>query len=435
MQIDLCWVDIFVLFSSSMSQSSGPPPLVQYPPWGNPGEDPPIVPTPHDVLSGRGVNIAQHPGNERFRALVNSRYDSNYCSQYSTTEKRAVAREIIGHIQALNPPGRFLKRLGRAKNSRGLEGPWEELSEQDAIKKTCQALRDCNRQDRTGYASSVAVPEDVRYSHHVRSSTGLSNKQQAEQAAAVTMQLHRQQAHGHLQQAAATAAAAQPSAVAAPVFSVGNINTTTNDNHNRSFTSEQHPSNERLKRPREEELPHSSVQPLRISTSISPVDHHHHPHGDWLKKQRFEGTTPLPTTTPTTAASSSGMLQDTSLLDSVPSSTASPPHHHSNAAAAIFLGHDHGNLPPSPAGPTTFEYAFADTFDRKPEATDLDPLHLSATESHPYAMLTADDVFPPPSPLHPGDQNHHQNNNNNTTNYYHHHHHHQGGLAHGHFED
>eukprot|EP00542_Grammatophora_oceanica_P017722 CAMPEP_0194036540 /NCGR_PEP_ID=MMETSP0009_2-20130614/8899_1 /TAXON_ID=210454 /ORGANISM="Grammatophora oceanica, Strain CCMP 410" /LENGTH=714 /DNA_ID=CAMNT_0038678343 /DNA_START=287 /DNA_END=2431 /DNA_ORIENTATION=+ len=130
---------------------------------GGGGQDPhSIVVHDHDVLSGRGVNIAHHPGNQRFRTLVTTKADTNYCSAYSTTEKKKAAEEVIRHIQSLRPPGRFLRREGRANNSRGLQGPWYTLSEKEVLKKTTQALRDCNRQDRTGYAVGVAVPDDVK---------------------------------------------------------------------------------------------------------------------------------------------------------------------------------------------------------------------------------------------------------------------------------
>jgi len=139
----------------------------------------------HDVLSGRGVNIAQHPGNERFRSLITSYTDKAYCTTYSVTEKKAVAIQIIQHIQNLDPPGRFLKREGKGGVSRGLEGPWEELTERDAVKKTCQALRDCNRQDRTGYAEGVAAPSDVKHVVEQVSKAGLSVKERAVAAAAM----------------------------------------------------------------------------------------------------------------------------------------------------------------------------------------------------------------------------------------------------------
>lgn len=140
--------------------------------------------TDHDVLCGRGVNISQHPGNERFRALVNTRQDASYCSGFTTSEKRALAEEIVAHIRNLDPPGRFLKRLGRSQSSRGLHGPWEELSHRECIKKTCQALRDCNRQDRQGYAATVTAPTDVAMSAEERARSGLSLKEHAAAAAA-----------------------------------------------------------------------------------------------------------------------------------------------------------------------------------------------------------------------------------------------------------
>jgi len=122
--------------------------------------------------------------NERFRSLIQLRHDENYCTAYTTSEKRAVAEQILAHIRALDPPGRFLRRCGRAPTSRGLQGPWEELSDREIIKKTCQALRDCSRQDRTGYAAAVSAPEDVRRHAESRIAMGLSNKEQAAAAAA-----------------------------------------------------------------------------------------------------------------------------------------------------------------------------------------------------------------------------------------------------------
>lgn len=145
---------------------------------------PQIVVNDNDVLSGRGVNIAHHCGNQRFRTLVTTRADESYCATYSASEKRAVAEEVIKHVKSLDPPGRFLKRDGRGQVSRGLSGPWEELSEREAIKKTCQALRDCNRLDRQGYAAGVNVPSDVQESARQRQSSGLTGKQQAARAAA-----------------------------------------------------------------------------------------------------------------------------------------------------------------------------------------------------------------------------------------------------------
>jgi len=132
-----------------------------------------VIPHENDVLCGRGVNIAHHAGNERFRTLVNTKKEAarstNIDPLSGTAEKRALAEEIIAHIKNLNPPGRFLKRdvrPGRRSRRNGLSldltGTWEVLSDREAIKKTCQALRDCARTDRSGYALGVIAPSDVQ---------------------------------------------------------------------------------------------------------------------------------------------------------------------------------------------------------------------------------------------------------------------------------
>jgi hypothetical protein len=143
----------------------------------------PIVVNDNDVLSGRGVNMHEHPGNKRYRSLVATHYDKDYCETYTTSEKRAVAESIIKHLRGLDPPGRFLQRDGNCKKARGLTGPWEIINHDHAVKKVCQALRDCNRKDREGYAIGIQQPEDVRVSLEKRKQSGLTNKQQAAAAA------------------------------------------------------------------------------------------------------------------------------------------------------------------------------------------------------------------------------------------------------------
>jgi len=135
----------------------------------------PIILNDHDVLSGRGVNISSHPGNERFRSLLKIFRDNEYCKSYSVGEKRAVAKEVMTHIRHLDPPGRFLKL--ESNLSRGKD--WRVLSESEAMKKICQALRDCNRQDRSGYANKVITPTDVVTKATKISSMGLTIKQRA----------------------------------------------------------------------------------------------------------------------------------------------------------------------------------------------------------------------------------------------------------------
>lgn len=72
--------------------------------------------------------------------------------------------------------------------TRGLNGPWEELSHRDAVKKASQALRDCNRPDRETYAQGVAAPQDVQQVFQERSVSGISGKEYAEKAAVVVQE-------------------------------------------------------------------------------------------------------------------------------------------------------------------------------------------------------------------------------------------------------
>ena len=98
--------------------------------------------------------------------------------------KKAIAEGIIQHIRNLDPPGRFLKRPARVKKADVDDGPWEELSSKETLKKTCQALRDCNRGDRSEYARHIEPPEDVQISQEHRQQTGLTNREYAERIAA-----------------------------------------------------------------------------------------------------------------------------------------------------------------------------------------------------------------------------------------------------------
>lgn len=135
-----------------------------------------IRPHKNDVLNGRGVSIAKHPGNLRFRSLITTYLDENYCFSYTAVEKKAIATEIIQHISKLNPPGRFLTRASTDRKSKGLGGTWYLMDEKETLKKTCQALRDCNRTDRSGYAKGVKDPEDVKHLKKQVKKDGLSVK-------------------------------------------------------------------------------------------------------------------------------------------------------------------------------------------------------------------------------------------------------------------
>ncbi|KAL3905438.1 MAG: hypothetical protein SGILL_009678 [Bacillariaceae sp.] len=104
----------------------------------------------HDVLCGRGAFVNGHVGNKRLReiALQHKKVfdDGNF------SEKRTRALEVLSAIQALDPPGRFLKKAVDGKPSADggelIDGVWEQLSEEKAIHKACQVMRDIARPDR-----------------------------------------------------------------------------------------------------------------------------------------------------------------------------------------------------------------------------------------------------------------------------------------------
>jgi hypothetical protein len=91
--------------------------------------------TDNDVLCGRGGSINSHPGNERFRMLVEKR-KRVYLTARFKREKRLIASSIVAEIRALNPPGRFLARDGKKANL------WKEITEEKARDKTSQSLRE-----------------------------------------------------------------------------------------------------------------------------------------------------------------------------------------------------------------------------------------------------------------------------------------------------
>lgn len=109
-----------------------------------------------------------HVGNQRFRKLAIERKAQFDAGNYS--EKRTLASEIVGVIRSLDPPGRFLKRVanhgGETAKSKeeaspqGLDG-WEELSDDRAIHKACQVMRDLQRPDRIGEKKGAIPKEKV----------------------------------------------------------------------------------------------------------------------------------------------------------------------------------------------------------------------------------------------------------------------------------
>lgn len=95
------------------------------------------TPCPEDVLFGRGKTVVEHPGNTRFRQVVDV-----HMSQYEAAgrlEKTCIAEIIVRMVKDSN--GRFLKR--------DTAGEWEEADDNDARKKVAHAFR--NRRKLHGY--------------------------------------------------------------------------------------------------------------------------------------------------------------------------------------------------------------------------------------------------------------------------------------------
>jgi hypothetical protein len=91
-------------------------------------------PHAHDVLCGRGGNINSHPGNERFRTLVDKR-KRVYLTARFKREKRLIASSIVSEIRTLKPAGRFLSQDKKS-------GLWKDIGDEKARDKTSQALRE-----------------------------------------------------------------------------------------------------------------------------------------------------------------------------------------------------------------------------------------------------------------------------------------------------
>lgn len=87
----------------------------------------------NDCLFGRGGGTNHHPGNKRYRKLVEEN-KARYLSS-KRLDKPLVAIEIINEWRALDPPGRFLKQDEETKL-------WNDVGEKKAREKTSQALRE-----------------------------------------------------------------------------------------------------------------------------------------------------------------------------------------------------------------------------------------------------------------------------------------------------
>ena len=89
-------------------------------------------PRPDDVICGRGADARNHPGNRRFRSLINLHCDAY--SSASKSEKTRITKTIVDDV--VNKGGRFLKKDMAT-------GSWNEIDSRSCREKTGQSLREC----------------------------------------------------------------------------------------------------------------------------------------------------------------------------------------------------------------------------------------------------------------------------------------------------
>lgn len=112
-------------------------------------------PHANDVLYGRGGGTNHHPGNKRFRTMVEKRKDDYVNSK--RLDKPLVALEIIRDWRAQDPPGRFLKQ----DESTGL---WHDVGDRKSREKTSQALREKGPSTKNKEQSKVDHDDSMRVS-------------------------------------------------------------------------------------------------------------------------------------------------------------------------------------------------------------------------------------------------------------------------------
>ena len=87
-----------------------------------------FVPGPLDVICARGNRALQHPGNKRFRAIIQSRLQE-YSNTTTKLEKSFIVSEVVRYVRQSSPEGGFVKELA---------GVWYEVGDHLAREKVGQ---------------------------------------------------------------------------------------------------------------------------------------------------------------------------------------------------------------------------------------------------------------------------------------------------------
>ena len=92
-----------------------------------------IVPRIEDILFGRGRRINNHPGNIRFREVVD-KYKLEY-HRANRVDKQILSRRIVAALRNATPPSRFLIK-DKETNT------WDDAGDKLALRKVTGALRE-----------------------------------------------------------------------------------------------------------------------------------------------------------------------------------------------------------------------------------------------------------------------------------------------------
>ena len=69
---------------------------------------PDFQPGPFDVICARGKSAFQHPGNKRFRELIENRAE-DYASASNKFEKSVIVSQIVDEVRQASPGGGFIR--------------------------------------------------------------------------------------------------------------------------------------------------------------------------------------------------------------------------------------------------------------------------------------------------------------------------------------
>ena len=89
------------------------------------------IPRDNDVIGGRGKHAMRWSGNIAFNLVIKKNKEEYFKGDNKI--KQQIAINIVNEIQFLSPPGRFLKSV---------DDKWIELTNEAAVRKTRQALRE-----------------------------------------------------------------------------------------------------------------------------------------------------------------------------------------------------------------------------------------------------------------------------------------------------